>query len=321
MMGVRPRDRPPALVPRPGLLRRLRCAWRGHDPRPHRPHPHGEVVYRCLSCGIEMPAPVPEAARGAAEVDGTWITGATYLAATGAGSVLAARGHVELASVWLAILAGLAITHAAVAESLADGRPSDLAALPRAIAAVAVLPLVGLALSPGLAAPVRWYLAVGAAAACAGLLAVPLPPSVLGVRGALQLGRLDGAFAVGGLCVGCVVFALDGPSPRVAGGGAAALVGYAGAAVALAVGEELVFRGALQRVLVDLYGRAGVPLAAVTYAAAFAPWRSLAAVAAAGLAGFVLGWAVERTGSLRGPVLAHAVANLVAMAVLPGILN
>jgi len=43
--------------PRPGLLRRLRCGRRGHDPRPHRPQPHDEVVYRCLRCGMQLPPP------------------------------------------------------------------------------------------------------------------------------------------------------------------------------------------------------------------------------------------------------------------------
>lgn len=47
----------PAPVPQPGLRRRLQCARRGHDPRPHRPLPHDAVVYRCLRCGAPMPAP------------------------------------------------------------------------------------------------------------------------------------------------------------------------------------------------------------------------------------------------------------------------
>jgi hypothetical protein len=47
----------PAPPPRPGLLRRLRCGRRGHDPRPHRPTPNDEVVYRCLRCGVQLPPP------------------------------------------------------------------------------------------------------------------------------------------------------------------------------------------------------------------------------------------------------------------------
>lgn len=46
---------PPAAVARPSLLARLYCARHGHDPRPHRPQPHDEVVYRCLRCGRPTP--------------------------------------------------------------------------------------------------------------------------------------------------------------------------------------------------------------------------------------------------------------------------
>ena len=48
---------PPAPTREPGVLRRWRCGRRGHDPRPHRAQPHDEVVYRCLRCGMPMPAP------------------------------------------------------------------------------------------------------------------------------------------------------------------------------------------------------------------------------------------------------------------------
>jgi hypothetical protein len=48
----------PAAAPRPSLLARLYCVRHGHDPRPHRPQPHDEVVYRCLRCG--RPAPPPQ---------------------------------------------------------------------------------------------------------------------------------------------------------------------------------------------------------------------------------------------------------------------
>ena len=48
---------PPAPVRRAGLRTRLRCVRHGHDPRPHRPLPHDEVVYRCLRCGRTAPPP------------------------------------------------------------------------------------------------------------------------------------------------------------------------------------------------------------------------------------------------------------------------
>jgi hypothetical protein len=50
---------PLAPPPQPGLFRRLLCGRGGHDPRPHRPTPHGEIVYRCIRCGLAMPRPEP----------------------------------------------------------------------------------------------------------------------------------------------------------------------------------------------------------------------------------------------------------------------
>jgi hypothetical protein len=54
---VRATQPPPEPLPKPGLFRRLRCGRRGHDPRPHRYGPYDDVVYRCLHCGMQMPAP------------------------------------------------------------------------------------------------------------------------------------------------------------------------------------------------------------------------------------------------------------------------
>jgi hypothetical protein len=54
---VRAPQPPPEPLPKPGFFRRLRCGRRGHDSRPHRLTPHGVVVYRCLRCGMQMPAP------------------------------------------------------------------------------------------------------------------------------------------------------------------------------------------------------------------------------------------------------------------------
>jgi hypothetical protein len=44
----------PPQAPRPSLGARLHCARHGHDPRPHRPRPNDDIVYRCLRCGTPM---------------------------------------------------------------------------------------------------------------------------------------------------------------------------------------------------------------------------------------------------------------------------
>jgi hypothetical protein len=47
----------PPQAPRPSLGVRLHCARHGHDPRPHRPRPNDDIVYRCLRCGTPTPPP------------------------------------------------------------------------------------------------------------------------------------------------------------------------------------------------------------------------------------------------------------------------
>jgi len=49
--------RSPPQAPRPSLGTRLHCARHGHDPRPHRPRPDDDIVYRCLHCGTPTPPP------------------------------------------------------------------------------------------------------------------------------------------------------------------------------------------------------------------------------------------------------------------------
>ena len=60
--GPPPRSDPawrpsPLQAPRPSLATRLHCARHGHDPRPHRPRPGDDIVYRCLHCGMPTPPP------------------------------------------------------------------------------------------------------------------------------------------------------------------------------------------------------------------------------------------------------------------------
>lgn len=77
--------------------------------------------------------------------------------------------------------------------------------------------------------------------------------------------------------------------------------------IASAVGEEVLFRGGLQPWL-------GLPATSVIFGALHLlpplrrnwPWSVFATVL-----GFALGWAYQRTGSLLGPIVAHALINAV----------
>ncbi len=135
------------------------------------------------------------------------------------------------------------------------------------------------------------------------LIALGIPAQRLG----LGTSRLP-LRIVGGLALGAVLLL-----PAAARSGAAPLLpaGLAAAAVAVSIGEEIAFRGALFAALEDL---GGAPLAIVgstllwTLAHALShPPEFLGAVAAAGLVLALWRWACR---DLVGPILGHVIADL-----------
>ncbi len=71
-----------------------------------------------------------------------------------------------------------------------------------------------------------------------------------------------------------------------------------------AVGEELLFRGAMQPALGYASTSILFGLVHVGPDRRFLPWTAFAVAS-----GFLLGWLLERTGSLLGPVVAHGIIN------------
>jgi membrane protease YdiL (CAAX protease family) len=136
-----------------------------------------------------------------------------------------------------------------------------------------------------------------------GLVATGWPADRLGL-GTWRIGwRI-----IGGLALGAVLLL-----PAAARSGAAPILpaGLAVAAVAISVGEELAFRGALYAALDEL---GGAPLAivgsSVLWTAAHAvthPPEFLGAVAAAGLLLALWRWACR---DLVAPVIGHVIADL-----------
>jgi membrane protease YdiL (CAAX protease family) len=82
--------------------------------------------------------------------------------------------------------------------------------------------------------------------------------------------------------------------------------------VFVALPEELLFRGMIQRIFVTQFGAVGVLLGAVLFAAMYLPSLSAEVVAVMALASLVFGWTVASTGNLGGAVLGHAVLLLTA---------
>lgn len=143
-------------------------------------------------------------------------------------------------------------------------------------------------------------LLLGGAALCVTATAFPLE------RLGLSRKRL-GLRVIGGLALGAVLLL-----PTAARSGAPLLpAGLAAAAIAVSIGEEIAFRGALYAALEDL---GGAPLALFgstllwTLAHALShPPAFLFAVAAAGLLLGVWRWACK---DLVGPVIAHVIADV-----------
>jgi hypothetical protein len=85
--------------------------------------------------------------------------------------------------------------------------------------------------------------------------------------------------------------------------------------------EELLHRGLLLPTCTDVAGRAGIPIAAAVYAAAFVGYGSVSVPATAFVTAVALGWCRQRTGSALGVVAARVVMVLVVYLALPAIVG
>lgn len=107
------------------------------------------------------------------------------------------------------------------------------------------------------------------------------------------------------------------PAP-VEGVGLSPLVVVMLLAVAV-VPDEVLYRGLVVPAMAEVAGRAAVPLAAATYAAAFAGYASVPVLAVAYGVGYPLAWLRHRTGSAVGVVAARILLVALVFAVLPAL--
>jgi membrane protease YdiL (CAAX protease family) len=178
------------------------------------------------------------------------------------------------------------------------------------LAVLMVLPLLGLL---SLVMPVRgaselgWYVLVGVPLLLAVALAArTLPAEWTAEALRVRPTRLQAAIALTGVPLGLIGYLIVRPAGLIGSAQPARLV--AGSLVLLVfVGfaEELLFRGLLQRVLRELFGAAGMPLAAAAYAVSALGSLSAEYVAFAAASGLFFGWCVARTGALLGVCVAH----------------
>lgn len=126
-----------------------------------------------------------------------------------------------------------------------------------------------------------------------GIRAGPVRPALVAVAAAVPLGIL--AAAVGG-------------AATLGGSGALSLIALS---VVGPVADELLFRGLLLARATAVYDRAGPAVVVALWSSSFLR-SSPAFVVLAVTTGLLLGWARQRSGSLAGPVVAHAVVNVLA---------
>lgn len=88
------------------------------------------------------------------------------------------------------------------------------------------------------------------------------------------------------------------------------------------LGEELLFRGLVQRDMTNLLGwKWGLLGASLMFGVMHLTWRSIPELGFTFLAGVLLGYLYYRTRSLTSPILAHGIGNTVLVAVMPYLLT
>jgi membrane protease YdiL (CAAX protease family) len=238
------------------------------------------------------------------------------VAAICASEVVLVFGHLVVGVLLEALILGLILTLQASRPRRADRR---------AMAPLALVPMLRL-LSlttplPGL--PSEYWLALAGAPLLAG--------GILAARGAglnrsalgLQRTRWEPqvAIAVLGIPAGYVLWSFAQPAPMMGPDAQAGELFVAALFLVLFVGvaEEFIFRGVIQAGLSVTYARGAVLLGAIVYGATYLASLSFEYTLFMTLAGLAYGLLVQRTGSIIGVSVSHALLVLGALLVWPAI--
>jgi len=88
------------------------------------------------------------------------------------------------------------------------------------------------------------------------------------------------------------------------------------------LGEELLFRGLLQRDLINVFGwKQGIVLASLVFAVMHLTWRSVPELVFVFFASLIFGYLYYKTKSLVAPIVVHGIGNVMLVAVMPYLLN
>lgn len=224
-------------------------------------------------------------------------------------------------------LDGAAAVHViAIALLLAVGVAGPSLAVRRLSIALATLPilrLLSIAVPAVLIPTTAWYVEIGLPALLAVLLAaraLELSPRDLGLRpmplrDVLALGAAGTVLGLPAYLIASPTSPIDQPAP------ASVLTFSVIVVVFVALLEELLLRGLIQRVGSELFARAGVLVSTAATALLYAASLNLRYVLFMSLVALLLGVTVRRFGSLAGAIAAHGGLVIVQLVVLPILLS
>jgi membrane protease YdiL (CAAX protease family) len=252
---------------------------------------------------------------------------AAYIALIAVAEASVAFGNPLIGAIVYSILLVVMLTHCAV-RLAAERGPGEEQRKPKpdpahAVAALAFLPvirLVSMSVPVGGSSEASQSLVVGAS------LLAAIVWAAWGVR--LPASRLRPRFPASDLLVVCLAppLAYDAyvvlRPASLAEGAQWTQLGTAALAVALAaVVEELVFRGFIQTAFFRLYGSSAPLWATAVYVISYLGVRPMGMIALAALLGLLFGWLVQRSGSLLGVTVSHALVNIGLFVLLPHALS
>lgn len=264
----------------------------------------------------------------AARIRALRAAGIAYLAA-----VVASEATVAFVGAAYGVLCHAVVLIALLAFTVLEpeplGSPADAEAAPQALDVLPVLALVPLLRIVSLTMPLPalpelyWYGITGATL----LLALALTGRFFSAEWSRETfaagwSRAQALVGLSGLPLGLLAYVVLRPEPLYPHLTPQLLaVGCLVLFLFNALTEELLFRGVLQRVLIDLFGKAGVVAAAGLFVVTYVGTRSAPYVVLIALVGLAFGRWVQVSGSLAGVVVAHALLSIGLVLVWPYVLS
>jgi uncharacterized protein len=244
------------------------------------------------------------------------IAGAEFLVA----SRLVVPGLLCHALVIQALLGHYLLLGRTTNEAL-EASPCNAAALPT-LALVPLLRILSMTMPVREVPQVYWYAMIGVPLLLAAVLTarhLDLSRANLGLRLGSWPAQLP--VALSGLPLGIAGFLLVRPQPLITRlDWGELIIGAASLAIFTGLTEELIFRGMVQRVTNEVFGRAGLLWSSALFVVMYLGSATPAYVVFMGLVGVFFGWCVNRTRSLWGVVVAHSLLNIGMMIAYPVII-